>query len=199
MARERSTNEAPLLVVGAGACGIVAALAAAKRGTRTLLLEKGTEIAGNTARSTGLIPAAGTRFQREAGILDDSPHLMAEDILRKNDHESDPRLTHLLCEESGPLVEWLVDEVGCEMVCYRDFLYPGQSRHRMHGPRESYGSELVRQLENAIREDPRIELRTDTAVNGLLYESSRVTGVETADGTIEAGVVALALNGFGGD
>src|SRR5215218_6242602 len=69
MARERSTNEAPLLVVGAGACGIVAALAAAKRGTRTLLLEKGAEIGGNTARSTDLIPAAGTRFDEviEAG------------------------------------------------------------------------------------------------------------------------------------
>jgi fumarate reductase flavoprotein subunit len=73
MARAGTTNEAPLIVVGAGACGMVASLAAAKRGTRTLLLEKGTEIAGNTARSTGLIPAAGTRFQREAGIFDDSP------------------------------------------------------------------------------------------------------------------------------
>src|SRR5215213_2006072 len=186
MARERSTNEAPLLVVGAGACGIVAALAAAKRGTRTLLLEKGTEIAGNTARSTGLIPAAGTRFQREADILDDSPGLMAEDIFRKNGYKSDPCITNLLCEESGPLVEWLVDEAGCEMVCYTDFLYPGQSRHRMHGPKTSYGSELVRQLENAVREDARIELFTNTAVKGLLSEDGRVTGVETADGKIRA-------------
>jgi fumarate reductase flavoprotein subunit len=199
MARERSTNEAPLLVVGAGACGIVAALAAAKRGTRTLLLEKGTEIAGNTARSTGLIPAAGTRFQREAGILDDSPHLMAEDILRKNDHESDPRLTHLLCEESGPLVEWLVDEAGCEMVCFKDFLYPGQSRHRMHGPRESYGTELVRQLQRAVREEPLITLHTDAPVNGLLSAAGRITGVQTREGPLEAGAIILALNGFGGD
>jgi fumarate reductase flavoprotein subunit len=192
-------NSAPLVVVGAGACGMVAALAAARRGVSVLVLEKGNEPAGNTARSTGLIPAAGTRFQREAGILDDSPELMAEDIFRKNGYESDPEITTLLCEESGPLVEWLVDEAGCEMVCYKDFLYPGQSRHRMHGPKTSYGSELVRQLENAVREDPRIDLRTDTAVDGLLYEGGRVTGVETADRTIEAGAVVLALNGFGGD
>src|SRR5215204_4551060 len=137
MEGSRGTVETSLVVVGAGACGMVAALAAAKRGTRTLLLEKGTEIGGNTARSTGLIPAAGTRFQHEGGVFDDSPRLMAQDILGEND----PALTHLLCEESGPLVEWLVDEVGCEMVCYRDFLYPGQSRHRMHGPRDSYGTE----------------------------------------------------------
>ena len=178
---------------------MVAALAAAKRGAQVLVLEKGREPAGNTVRSTGLIPAAGTRFQREAGILDDSPELMAEDIFKKNNRESDPGITHLLCEESGPLVEWLVDEAGCEMVCHTTFLYPGQSRHRMHGPKMSYGSELVRQLESAVLEDPQIELRTDTAVDGLLSEDGRITGVETAEGPIEAGAVVLALNGFGGN
>jgi fumarate reductase flavoprotein subunit len=96
-------------------------------------------------------------------------------------------------------VEWLVDEIGCEMLCYTDFLYPGQSRHRMHGPKESYGSELVRQLESAIREEPRIELRADTPVHDLLWDGRRVTGVETADGPAGAGAVILALNGFGGD
>src|SRR5215212_5334113 len=178
---------------------MVAALAAAKRGVQVLVLEKGREPAGNTVRSTGLIPAAGTRFQREAGILDDSPELMAEDIFKKNNRESDPEITHLLCEESGPLVEWLVDEAGCEMVCHTTFLYPGQSRHRMHGPKMSYGSELVRQLESAVLEDPQIELRTGTAVDGLLSEDGRITGVETAEGPIEAGAVVLALNGFGGN
>jgi succinate dehydrogenase/fumarate reductase flavoprotein subunit len=199
MARARSTDEAPLIVVGAGACGMVAALAAAKRGVEVLVLEKGAEIAGNTALSTGLIPAAGTRFQREAGIFDDSPRLMAEDIFEKNDHESDPGLTHLLCEESGPLVEWLVDEAGCEMVCFKDFLYPGQSRHRMHGPRESYGTELVRQLQSAVREEPLVTIHMDAPVNGLLSSAGRVLGVETLEGKLEAGAVILALNGFGGD
>jgi fumarate reductase flavoprotein subunit len=199
MAAARSTYETPLIVVGAGACGMVAALAAAKRGTRTILLEKGAEVGGNTARSTGLIPASGTRFQREAGILDDSPRLMAEDIFEKNDHESDPGLTHLLCEGSGPLVEWLVDEAGCEMVCYKDFLYPGQSRHRMHGPRESYGTELVRQLQRAVRKEPLITLHTNAPVNGLLSSDGRVTGVQTREGPLEAGAVIMALNGFGGD
>src|SRR5215216_3031099 len=134
----------PLVVVGAGACGMVAALAAAKRGVRVLVLEKG-------------------------------------------DHESDPEITRLLCEESGPLVEWLVDEAECEMICYTDFLYPGQSRHRMHGPKSSYGSELARQLEAAIRRDPRIELRMNARASGLLHDGYRVTGVETANGTFEAG------------
>jgi fumarate reductase flavoprotein subunit len=189
----------PLVVVGAGACGMVAALAAARRGARVIVFEKGSEPAGNTARSTGLIPAAGTRFQREAGVRDDSPELMAEDIFRKNGYKSDPEMTRLLCRESGPLVEWLVDEIGCEITCYTDFLYPGQSRHRMHGPKESYGSELVRQLESAIRKESRVELRTNTPVGGLIWESDCVTGVESAEGAVGAGAVILSLDGFGGD
>jgi fumarate reductase flavoprotein subunit len=176
---------------------MVAALAAAKRGSRVVLLEKGSEPAGNTARSTGLIPAAGSRLQREAGVTDDSPERMAEDILRKNDYESDPEITHLLCEESGPLVEWLVDEVGCGMICHTDFLYPGQSRYRMHGPKESYGSELVHQLESAVHDDHRIELLMNIPAHGLLRDGDRVSRVETADGVIQAGAVVLALDGFG--
>ena len=178
---------------------MVAALAAAKHGVEVLLLEKGAEPAGNTVRSTGLIPAAGTRFQREAGILDDTPELMAKDIFEKNNYESDPELTRLLCEGSGPLVEWLADEAGCEMVCYTDFLYPGQSRLRMHGPKTHYGSELAAQLERTVNNEPGIELLKNTPVDALVWDEKRVSGVETAEGTIAVGAVILALNGFGGN
>jgi fumarate reductase flavoprotein subunit len=178
---------------------MVAALAAAKRGVEVLVPEKGAEPAGNTVRSTGLIPAAGTRFQREAGILDDNSGLMAQDIFEKNNYESDPELTSLLCEGSAPLVEWLADEAGCEMVCYTDFLYPGQSRLRMHGPKTHYGSELAWQLGSAVRNEPGVELLKNTPVDNLVWNGKRVSGVETSDGAIEARAVILALNGFGGN
>jgi fumarate reductase flavoprotein subunit len=186
----------PLIVVGAGGCGLVAALAAARRGQRVLILEKAAEPGGNTALSTGLIPAAGTRFQREAGTLDDTPELMTEDIFKKNGYQSDPDLTTLLCEGSAALVEWLVDEVGFELVCYTDFLYPGQSRFRMHGPPRGYGTALVDQLEQAVRGAEGIELRTSTPVEGLVWDGSRVTGVRTDAGEITAAAVILALSGF---
>jgi fumarate reductase flavoprotein subunit len=124
---------------------------------------------------------------------------MAGDIFEKNNYESDPELTRLLCEESAPLVEWLVDEAGCEMVCYTDFLYPGQSRLRMHGPKAHYGSELAAQLERAVRDEPGIELMKNSPVRGLVLDGKRVSGVETVEGTVTAGAVILALNGFGGN
>lgn len=195
----RPSERWPLVVVGAGGSGMVAALAASRAGGRVLILEKGKEPGGNTALSTGLIPAAGARFQREAGILDDTPGLMAEDIFHKNKHQSDPALTQRLCETSAGLVEWLVDEVGCELVCYTDFLYPGQTRFRMHGPPQGYGAELVRQLTSAVRSDPSVELRLDTPVCELVFDGDRVAGVKTGEHVIEADVVILTLDGFGGN
>jgi fumarate reductase flavoprotein subunit len=178
---------------------MVAAVAVARRGLKVTLLDKGEEPAGNTVRSTGLIPAAGTRFQRDAGIRDDSPELMAEDILAKNGHESDPEITRLLCEESGPLVEWLAEEAGCEMVCFTDFLYPGHSRLRMHGPPTGYGTELAAALGRAVRDEPGIDFFTGVSTSGLAWDGERVSGVETGNGRIEARAVLLALNGFGGN
>ena len=189
----------PLVIVGAGACGLVAALGASRRGVRAVILEKGAEVAGNTARSTGLIPAAGTRFQRQAGILDDSPDLLARDILAKNHHQSDPALTRALCEAAPGVVEWLVDEVGCDLICHTDFLYPGHGRLRMHGPAHGYGAELVRQLERAVRADPRLELRLSWPARGLVADRGRVLGVQTDQGAIAADAVVLALDGFGAD
>ena len=189
----------PLVVVGAGACGLVAGLAAARRGVRVVILEKGAEVAGNTARSTGLIPAAGSRLQRQAGVLDDSPELLARDILAKNHDQSDPALTRVLCDAAPGLVEWLVDDVGCDLVCHTDFLYPGHSRLRMHGPTHGYGAELVHQLERAVRADPRLELRLNQPARGLVADDERMLGVQTDEGAMAAEAVVLALDGFGAD
>src|ERR1700724_3744616 len=71
--------EVPLLIVGAGAAGLCAALAAKEAGIAPLGIERAAMAAGSTALSAGLIPAAATRFQRAKGIID-SPQLFAADI-----------------------------------------------------------------------------------------------------------------------
>src|SRR5580693_2282366 len=80
--------EVPLLIVGAGAAGLCAALAATETGIEALVIERDAVPAGSTALSAGLIPAAGTRFQRAKGIADSS-ELFAADIQRKAKGEAD--------------------------------------------------------------------------------------------------------------
>jgi succinate dehydrogenase/fumarate reductase flavoprotein subunit len=89
-----------IIVIGAGGCGLLAALVASKKGARVLLLEKTDKPGGGTAFSSKGIRAAGSRRQRELKI-EDSAALYAEDILRRNNGESDAVLTRRLAENSG--------------------------------------------------------------------------------------------------
>ena len=98
----------PVVVVGAGGCGLTAALAAHQAGAEVLVLERDPTPMGTTAMSTGLIPGAGTRFQKEQGI-DDTPELFAADIVNKCRGETDPEMALNLATESAATIEWLAD------------------------------------------------------------------------------------------
>src|SRR5882757_7966679 len=84
-------SEVPVLIIGAGAAGLCAALAASEAGIEPVVIERDAVPSGSTALSAGLIPAAGTRFQRERGV-EDSAELFAEDIARKAHNEADTTL-----------------------------------------------------------------------------------------------------------
>ena len=72
----------PVAIVGAGACGLVAALTLRDAGVECVLLERDAQPSGSTALSSGFIPAAGTAMQQAAGIQD-SPAQFAADIQAK--------------------------------------------------------------------------------------------------------------------
>ena len=65
-------SEVPVLIVGAGAAGLCAALAASEAGIEPVVLERDPVPSGSTALSAGLIPAAGTRFQAARGVADNA-------------------------------------------------------------------------------------------------------------------------------
>ncbi len=65
-------HETDLVVVGAGAAGMTAALVAALEGLRVLVLEHGPVVGGTTARSSGTVWIPDNPLQRRAGIQDDA-------------------------------------------------------------------------------------------------------------------------------
>ena len=67
---QKFDTQVPLIIVGAGAAGLCAALAAKEAGIDAVVIERDDVPSGSTALSAGLIPAAGTRFQRDKGIAD---------------------------------------------------------------------------------------------------------------------------------
>ncbi|MGQ4879366.1 FAD-dependent oxidoreductase [Billgrantia sp. LNSP4103-1] len=193
----------PLVIVGAGACGLVAALAAKGAGVDSVVLERDALPRGSTAMSQGFIPAAGTRFQKEAGV-EDNPELMAEDIQRKNGHQADPVIVRALAEASAGVVEWLADAHGIPFDLVEGFLYPGHSRMRMHASPRRTGEELMGSLLIAA-EAAGIDLLTEARVVDLhVDDTGRVGGVtlERPDGSRESigcDALILACNGYGGN
>ncbi len=191
------------LIIGAGAGGMMAALAANEAGETSLVLERDPRPAGSTALSAGLIPAAGTRWQRAAGI-DDSPERFAQDIQAKAAGEADPALVASLTKEAAPSLEWLADRFALPFSLVDDFDYPGHSRRRLHGLPSRTGAELIDHLRTALEAEG-IDLACDRRVTTLFAEpDGRVTGVEAVlpDGTTErigCDRLILASNGFGGN
>jgi fumarate reductase flavoprotein subunit len=193
---------ASLVIIGAGAAGLCAALAAHEAGVEAFVLERDSVPRGSTALSAGLIPAAGTRFQKSLG-LDDSPALFAADLKRKAHDEADPAMVDLIAGEAGKTVEWLADRYGLPFSVVHDFDYPGHSARRMHGLPSRSGAELIDRLRQAADEAV-IPIIVDATVTALYADAGRhVRGVEITrpDGardSLGCRALVLACNGYGG-
>ena len=193
---------APLVIIGAGAAGLCAALAANEAGVDIIVLERDSVPRGSTALSAGLIPAAGTRFQKALGI-DDSPALFAADLKRKAHDEVDSAIVDIIAREAGATVEWLADRYGLPFSVVHDFDYPGHSTRRMHGLPTRSGAELIDRLRQAV-EEASIPIIVDATVTALYADSERfVRGAEIIrpDGSGEllgCRALVLACNGYGG-
>lgn len=193
------SDEIDLLVVGAGACGLAAAIAGADASLNVAIVEKTERPGGNSALSTGSVPGAGSRFQREAGIKDD-PETYFQDLMRIAGDTDDPDLVKRITEVSAETVEWLVDKVGARMQLITVYKHIGHSVPRLHAPASRKGIDLVNDLLKAV-DERNVPLAVGNAVRELIVEDSVVKGgvVDTGSGHTEvrAKATLLAVNGFG--
>ena len=198
------TPEVPLAIVGAGACGFVAALCLRDAGIDCVLLERDPVPRGSTALSSGFIPAAGTTVQRAAGVHDDSAAQFAADIQAKAKGTAAPHLVAAYTETIAPALDTLQQRHGLAFELLDGFLYPGHTRRRMHTLAQRTGAALVDALEAAATRAGAL-LLTRALVRELWCDAEdRVLGIgcERPDGRTErlaCRVLLLACNGFGGN
>src|SRR5438309_3354055 len=96
-----------VLVVGSGASGLAAAVAAERAGARVALATKGTLQSCNSAKAQGGIQAS---FGD-----DDSPEQHAEDVFRSSHETADRKLVEILTTEAPSAIHWL-EELGVEFT-----------------------------------------------------------------------------------
>ena len=190
-------------IIGAGACGLCAGLAASQEGAEVLIVERDSTPLGTTAMSTGLIPAAGTSFQKSAWIEDDAAQF-SNDICAKTGFRNDESITMALARESAVTIEWLAEAQKVPLSLVDSFVYPGHSAMRMHGSPNRTGAELMGSLCNAA-ERAGVQILTSATVTHLFAdEDQRVHGIrcERPDGSLEdlaCASLILACCGFAGN
>jgi fumarate reductase flavoprotein subunit len=194
----------PVAIVGAGACGLTAALMLRDAGIDCVLLERDAQAQGSTALSSGFIPAAGTQVQRAAGVVDDSAEQFAADIQAKAHGQAAAHLVAAYTQAAAPALDALQQRHGITFELLQGFLYPGHSALRMHTLPQKTGAALVAALEAAALHAGAV-LLTQARVHQLwCNDQGRLLGLayERPDGRVEhlaCQVLLLACNGFGGN
>lgn len=191
------TDDPDLLVIGAGACGLAGAIAAHDAGLSVAIVEKLDRPGGNSALSTGSIPGAGSRYQRDAGITDTPAQMIADLQMVSGPHDADD-LTVLIAEHSAPLCEWLIDDLGARMELITAYKHVGHTVERLHAPKSRRGQDLVDDLLRCV-DDRGIPLAVGNPVDDLLDRDGDVSGAVIGGEPVKVAKVLLATNGFAAD
>ena len=196
-----------VVVAGAGAAGLAAALSASEQGASVLVAEadSGFRTSCNTVMTASMIPAAGTLQQHEVGV-DDSPELFLADIVAKTKGSAHMPLARRLTTISADLIRWLSDTCETPMELASDIRYPGHSVSRCHCVPDRRGSSLHALLLAAATRSDRTTLLAPRRAVGLERDVSGSgrwhVDLARPDGTKEHVVsrsVVLAAGGFGGN
>jgi fumarate reductase flavoprotein subunit len=188
-----------VVVVGAGAAGMTAAITAHDLGVKVILLEKQPIPGGNSGLSAGGMNAAGTAFQEAKGIRD-TPELMFEDTMKGGKNINDPELVRVLAGNSAGSVAWLTS-IGADVSDVGRM--GGTSVNRAHRPTggATIGPHLTGVLKKNVA-DRKMDLRVNSKVVGLRKDKAgRITGVvvegrHSGTYTIKARAVVFTAGGF---
>jgi fumarate reductase flavoprotein subunit len=196
-------NQAPIvtvdvLVVGSGPAGLSAAWEARLAGASVLILERDEKAGGSGFMASNLF-AVGTRHQQAEGVQD-SPEKAASDWadFTRGGDASDPWVQRLLNESAGVL-NWLIDEIGSDMISLHHDPSAGETR-RVHSLSLNEKHPL-----HTIAKALEAETWLSHEARALVLAGNRVLGAQFQDlrtgeiGWIQAQETILATGGFARD
>ncbi|MDG2242625.1 MAG: FAD-binding protein [Rhodospirillaceae bacterium] len=194
-----------LIIIGAGTAGMPAAIFAAGRSDKVLVLDAAPEIGGTLHLSSGQMSAAGTRLQKEKGF-EDTPAMHIDDIMRISKNTADREIAGLAVDNAAETLDWL------EAINFKPL--PGHPvKGQAHEPYsinryvwgEDLGKSILAVLKppfEAVVASGKVTLKLNTRVTKLIQsESGTITGVaaKTEDSdevAYTAGSVIIAAGGY---
>jgi len=197
------------IVIGGGLAGLSAAHTVLEQGGSVVVLEKMAFCGGNSTKATSGINGANTRTQRSKNIID-SPELFVADTVKGG--ANNLPLVKVLCEESGPAVDWLMDKFELDLSLLARL--GGHSQARTHRGKQKFPgmvityAQIEKYEEYCAKIPERAKLLTKTRATKLITRpaadgSVEVVGVEyespQGKGQKLLGSVIIATGGFGYD
>lgn len=193
-----------VVVVGAGAAGTAAALAAVENGANVILLEKTATPMGASTLAGGMFAADSSEQKAKNAVVD--KEWLYDQYMDISGGYINSLLVRKIIDESGATVDWL-QENGCEMKL-ADAGTGGSYKHigmpsTLHGYQEG-GTVAINKLIESF-ESKGGKTYFSTPVTEMLYNSdNEVAGVvaKKSDGTIlnvHAKAVIIATGGYGGN
>ena len=178
-----------LIIVGGGGAGLAAGIMARKAGASVMVLEADSKLGGATAWSAAVMYACNTSIQKARGIHD-TPDAMFNYMMTLAGWDTYPRIMRVLCEQSGPTLEWLIS-LGVQFpVDY--LLCSGVDEVPRGHPSGGVATSLINAAGAAG-----VEHALGTRVDKLLVENGRVVGVSAGGETLRGGAVIVTTGGFG--
>lgn len=204
LAQEPTTEvHCDVLIVGAGAAGLFAAISAKENGAkRVVLIEKNpSPFFSSSSYSAGSVNAAGTLAQKEFGI-DDSDGLeeFKQELFREGNGKNDPQLVDIYVKNAALALNWFTER-GVKLVPAPNIAF---HKMRMHGCDRATGAQYVEIL-FAEAMNSGVNFCFNTRATKLLTRTpNAVNAIETISGNRKIifhpsiGIV-LATGGFAGD
>lgn len=199
-------TSADIIVVGAGAAGMSAAVTAGNAGKSVILLEKSSSTGGNTPAAMNGINAADSDVQ-----LNNTEYVAAnasveglEELQLQNDHARE-NLVDAFAEKSKDVINWFSNDLGVEFEVEmpKDDRNAVQNYYMLQARKDgSTGSTMINALTAALKKTD-VNLYTDVDAYELVQDDNgKVTGVKAKDAnnkeiTFTADSVLLATGGFG--
>lgn len=197
---KRPDEACDVVVIGAGGAGLSAAIVAADKGARVVVLEKMPIVGGNTELAAGGMNAAGTSVQAQKGIKDDWK-AMFDDTMKGGGNRNQVELVEVMTKGSADAVAWLTS-LGAQLP---GLVRSGGARvdrtlQPVGGP--TFGPYITRVLhDNAVKRG--CSIRTNSRVVEILVRpNGEVRGVVVMDRrgdlySLDARAVVLASGGYG--
>lgn len=191
-----------VIVIGAGGAGLAAALEARQAGAEVTLIDGAEKIGGATVMSGGVIFAAGTDVQVEAGIQDNPDELYAY-YMGLSHYRLEPRLIRTLAEKSVEVVKW-IQGLGVTFDPKRLYIAGIETRPRGHLPTGDTGglgpaggavitATLLKEVEKAG-----VKVLVGNRIVSLQKSSTRFHAQAENGEPYIGDAVVLATGGFGG-